>query len=173
MNASVRFPVITLQEIGRPELNTCLTLWQHRMGPVRRPYRGWSHALMQDGVPVAVAATDRLIREKSGGLTRGEAVELSRLCAARADLNRVMLRLWRAFVFPELSIAHGFRWAISYQDVVEHRGNLYRFDGWVVLARSRSGTDSRTGRKGRRKRVWGWCEDEEERRSCADAAHLV
>ncbi len=115
------------------------------------------------GRPVAVAATDRLIRERAAGLERSDAVELSRLCAARPDINRAMLRLWRAFIFPELTAAHGFRWAISSQDKALHRGNLYRFDGWVALAHSASGTDSRSGRRGRRKIVWGWCDDEDER----------
>lgn len=165
MSHPLRFPHITLEEIGRSELNTWLSAWQHRMGPVRRPFRGWSHALLQDGRPVAVAATDRLIRERAAGLERSEAVELSRLCAARPDINRAMLRLWRAFIFPELTVTHGFRWAISYQDKALHRGNLYRFDGWVALAHSASGTDSRSGRRGGRKIVWGWCDDEDERRA--------
>ncbi len=164
MRAKLHFPMVTFEEIGRAELNRCLDTWHHRMGLVRRPFSGWSHALLQDGLPVAVAATDRLIRERSGGFTRREAIELSRLCASRPDLNRVMLRLWRAFIFPELSKDHGFRWAISYQDAAIHTGNLYRFDGWVRLTASRSGIDSRSGRPGRKKIVWGWCDDENERR---------
>jgi antitoxin VapB len=165
VTAPLRFPTVTLEEIGRPELNVWLTAWQHRMGPIRRPYSGWAHALLQDGRPVAVASTDRLIRQQAAGLTRSEAVELSRLGASRPDLSRAMLWLWRVFVFPELAIAHGFRWAISYQDKAMHKGNLYRFDGWIALALSNSGTDSRSGRRGRRKVVWGWCDDEDERRS--------
>ena len=105
---------------------------------------------------VAVAATDTLIRQKVAGLGRDEAVELSCLCAARSDMCRVVLRLWRAFFFPVLSAQRGYRWALSYQDAAIHRGNLYRFDGWTKLATSRSGVDTRTGRRGRSKVVWGW-----------------
>lgn len=126
------------------------------MGPVRRPTGGWSHGLFHDDQLVAVMATDTLIRPRVAGLTRREAIELSRLCAARPDLSRVALRLWRVFVFPVLCQRHGFRWALSYQDTHAHSGNLYRFDGWTRLATSRSGTDSRSGRRGRSKVIWGW-----------------
>ncbi|WP_292644716.1 hypothetical protein [Mesorhizobium sp.] len=60
-----------------------------------------------------------------------EAIELSRLCAARPDLSRAMFRMWRAFAFPTLCQECGFVWAVTYQDVAIHAGNLYRFDGWV------------------------------------------
>ena len=86
---------------------------------------------------------------------REECCELSRLCCERPDLCRVVLRLWREFVFP----ATGKHWAISYQDAVAHTGNLYRFDGWVRLGKSRSGTDQRSGRRGRNKVIWGWTAD--------------
>ncbi|RWP58322.1 hypothetical protein [Mesorhizobium sp.] len=68
--------------------------------------------------------------------SRHEAIELSRLCAARPDLSRLMLRMWRAFVFPALCQECGFVWAVSYQDAAIHAGNLYRFDGWVQPATS-------------------------------------
>ncbi|CAN7725860.1 hypothetical protein [Mesorhizobium sp. LjRoot246] len=68
--------------------------------------------------------------------SRHEAIELSQLCAARPDLSRVMLRMWRAFVFPTLCQECGFVWAVSYQDAPIHAGNLYRFDGWVLPATS-------------------------------------
>lgn len=152
----VLFPDVTFRPIDRDTLNQRLVAWGHKMGPVRRPTGGWSHALLIDGEPVAVVATDTLIRPRVAGLTRHEAVELSRLCAARPDLCRVALRLWRSFVFPALRGECGFAWALSYQDAALHSGNLYRFDGWVRLATSRSGTDPRSGRKGRRKIIWGW-----------------
>ncbi|RWC92894.1 MAG: hypothetical protein EOS73_35315, partial [Mesorhizobium sp.] len=66
--------------------------------------------------------------------SRHEAIELSRLCAARPDLSRVTLCMWRAFVFPALCQESGFVWAVSYQDAAIHAGNLYRFDGWVQPA---------------------------------------
>ncbi len=80
-------------------------------------------------------------------------VELSRICAARPHLNRAILRLWRESVFALLPHVY----AISYQDAVLHSGDLYRFDGWQCIVQSaRSGTDARSGKKGRRKRVWLW-----------------
>lgn len=158
-----RFSDIRFTPIDRDRLNDCLLAWGHRMGPVRRPSAGWSHGLFDGADLLAVVATDTLIRPRVAGFDRREAVELSRLCAARPDLCRVALRLWRAFVFPALCEAHGLRWALSYQDAALHSGNLYRFDGWARVGRSRSGTDPRTGRRGRDKVIWGWCEDGEER----------
>jgi len=161
------FPDVRFSTISRDALNDCLGAWGHRMGPVRRPAGGWSHGLLHGDALVAVVATDTLIRPRVAGLTRHEAVELSRLCADRPDLCRVALRLWRSFVFPILCREHGFSWAVSYQDAHIHTGNLYRFDGWTRLAASRSGTDSRTGRLGRSKVIWGWRypEDRDDRRS--------
>lgn len=158
------FADVTFAAITRDELNHCLVEWSHKMGPVRRPSRGWSHGLRCGKDLVAVAATDTLIRPRVAGFGRREAVELSRICAARPDLSRVVLRLWRSFVFPALCHDRGCRWAVSYQDADAHTGDLYRFDGWVRLATSRSGTDPRTGRKGRRKVIWGWCDSDGERR---------
>lgn len=163
------FPAVRFCQIGRGALNERLLAWGHRMGPVRRPTGGWSHGLFHDDELVAVVATDTLIRPRVAGLTRQEAIELSRLCAARPDLSRVALRLWRAFVFPALCQRHGFCWAISYQDAHAHSGNLYRFDGWTRLATSRSGTDSRSGRRGRSKVIWGWRDPDVE---TADVAKL-
>ncbi len=138
--------------------NDCLEQWGHRMGPLRRGKSGalGCHALFDDGLPVLVVIVSSLIREtvaaSNGLLTRRNTVELSRLCAARPGLCRVGLRLWREFVFPKL----GYAYAVSYQDADLHTGATYRFDGWKVLGNSRSGTDTRSGRKGRRKRIWIW-----------------
>lgn len=171
------FPAVMFRPISREDLNQCLIAWGHRMGPIHRPTGGWSHGLVHDGELVAIVATDTLIRERVAGLTRHEAVELSRLCAARPDLSRVALRMWRAFVFPLLCEQCGFNWALSYQDAGIHSGNLYRFDGWVRFATSRSGNDSRSGRKGRRKVIWGWSDDHQlraaARRSIEDRPSIV
>lgn len=158
------FPHVSFETIDRDTLNDALVAWNHAMGPVNRPTRGWSHGLCCDGKLLAVVATDTLIRQRVAGLSRRQAIELSRLCAAQPDLCRVALRLWRAFVFPTLCLDRGCRWALSYQDAILHSGNLCRFDGWVRLATSRSGTDPRTGRIGRRRVVWGWCDCAGERR---------
>lgn len=149
--------------MDRSDLNLLLVEWRHRMGPVRRPNRGWSHGLFHDDIPVAVVATDRLIRERVAGFDRTQAIELSRLAAARPDLSRVVLRLWRAFVFPAICADGGYAWAVSYQDSRMHTGNLYRFDGWVTIGHSRSGVDRRTQRRCHSKIIWGWCDDAERR----------
>lgn len=157
--ALVAFDAITLDEINR-----CLVDWDHKMGPLQRPDFGFArfHGLRHSGELVAVVAADQLIPPETCGLRREEAMELTRLCACRPDLCRVALRLWREFVFPALSRSWGTPWAISYQDRRLHSGNVYRFDGWVPIGRTRSGTDQRGaggGRVGRDKTVWGWHAD--------------
>jgi antitoxin VapB len=153
------FQPVAFEPIGRDDLNACLSTWKHRMGELRRPTRGWNHGLRHGGELVVVVATDTLIRPRVAGFDRHQAIELSRLCALRPDICRVALRLWRLFVFPVVAQERGCIWAISYQDSALHSGNLYRFDGWVRLGVSRSGVDPRTGRRGRSKVIWGWCED--------------
>lgn len=144
---------------------------EFKIVPIRRKVRelagltrGWSHGISRDGELLAVVATDTLIRERVAGLSRHDAIELSRICAVEPGLCRVALRLWRMFVFPGLCAERGCRWAVSYQDAALHKGDLYRFDGWIRIGQSRSGTDPRSGRPGRRKVIWGWCDDPEERR---------
>lgn len=88
------FTPVTFEPITRDELNTHLILWGHRMGEIHRPTRGWSHGIHQNGQLLAVVSADTLIRERVAGLTRHDAIELSRLCAVRPDLCRVALRLW-------------------------------------------------------------------------------
>jgi hypothetical protein len=154
-------PIAHLAEIDLADANAALVRWGHRMGPCVRPYGQMTraHGLYQHDRLVAVTITAPLVRETCGGLTRAEAVELARLCAERTDLCRVMLRLWREMVFPALSQVHGWQWAVSYQDEAIHNGATYRFDGWVQIGRSRSGSDARSGRKGRSKAIWAWCAD--------------
>lgn len=170
------FPTVAFEPISRETLNACLSAWHHKMGEVHRPSHGWSHGLRIDDDLVAVVATDTLIRPRVAGLGRRNAIELSRLCAAKPALCRVALRLWRVFVFPVIARHRGCYWAISYQDAAMHSGNLYRFDGWLRLGRSRSGTDPRTGRRGRDKVIWGWSDDPvamRARRSDHDNVHAL
>ncbi len=151
------FPLCSFEEISLIEANQLLVQWGHKMGAIKRGNQaGINYALMNNNKPVAVAMTSTLIRECVGGglkhLTRENCCELSRLCAERTGLCRVALRLWREFVFPQL----GYEYAISYQDADLHNGNTYRFDGWERQAYSSSGTDKRSGRKGRKKWIWVW-----------------
>jgi hypothetical protein len=152
------FPLATFNAIPLAEANKLLLMWGHRMGALERGNSGalHCHALFVSGRPVGLACTSSLIRECVGGgnqhMTRANTIELSRVCAAEPWACRVVLRLWREVVFP------GTRreFAISYQDAALHSGNLYRFDGWQRIGKSHSGTDSRTGRKGRDKVIWCW-----------------
>lgn len=152
------FPLASFDEIALGEANDLLVRWGHRLGAMERPtYEELpAYALMHAREPVAVAMAASLVREHVGGglghLNRTNAIELARLCAARPGLCRVALRLWREFVLP----ATGYVNAISYQDADLHNGNTYRFDGWQRAGFSSSGTDQRTGRKGRRKWIWVW-----------------
>lgn len=152
------FPVAAFDSFGLYEANQLLQQWGHRMGPLERGNSSAQqcHALFVHGKPVALACTSSLIRERVGGglshMTRENTVELSRLCAGERWANRVALRLWRECVFP----GTGATFAISYQDADIHNGNTYRFDGWERAGFSSSGTDSRSGRSGRRKWIWVW-----------------
>lgn len=155
-------PPVSFEQVSRAEANELLVLWGHAMGPMERGNVAGVHfALKHNGRPVAVAMAATLIRECVGGgnreLTRSNTIELARLCAERPGLCRVALRLWREFVFPTL----GYEVAISYQDADMHSGNTYRFDGWHRCGFSSSGTDSRSGRKGRRKYIWRWPKPED------------
>lgn len=161
-------PLISFDSIGREELNWCLEKWGHRMGAMNRPTPGLAHGLRHNGRLVAVTSTDHLMAAAVKGLSRSDAIELSRVCAERPDLCRVAVRLWREFVFP----AMGRAWAISYQDAVIHGGNLYRFDGWVRLGFSRSGKDTRSGRPGRAKYVWAWNADPAIRAASVDQSPI-
>lgn len=158
MTGNLFQPIVSFDAITLPELNRCLVAWGHKMGPWNRPDYGNArfHGLRHDGDLVAVTALDQLITAEVQGLRRDQAIELGRVCAARPGLNRVAVRLWREFVFPAVCRERGVTWAISYQDAVLHSGDLYRFDGWVKLGTSSSGTDARSGAKGRRKVIWGW-----------------
>lgn len=159
------FPLVHFDEIDLSEANQLLTAWGHRNGPINRPMNGsvisgggdTAHALFHEGQPLAVTITSTLICPnvaKHPELTRDNTCELSRLCAARTNLCRVAIRLWREFVWE--SIRDRFPNVISYQDVSCHTGNTYRFDGWENIGTSRSGTDRRSGRAGKSKIIWRW-----------------
>lgn len=152
------FPLATFDKIDLQDANRLLVEWQHKMGPLERgnSQAQHCHALFVHGEPIAIATTSSLIREHVGGglshIDRSNGVELSRICAGQRWACRVVLRLWREAVFPGL----GVQYAVSYQDADMHSGNLYRFDGWTRAGFSSSGTDTRTGRRGRRKWIWTW-----------------
>lgn len=149
-------PTATFENCDLDFANVLLVRWGHKMGELRRGNQGARcHALYQGDIPVGIVTASTLICPNVGGcvgLTRANTIELSRLCAVRPGICRVVLRLWREFVFPALDYQH----AISYQDADLHTGNTYRFDGWQRVGRSRSGMDTRSGRPGRDKWIWVW-----------------
>ena len=147
-------PTASFEITALCDVNILLEKWGHKMGALHRGNQSAiCHVLYHGDEPVALTTASTTITPTvagNSGLTRENAIELSRLCAARPCLCRVALRLWREFVFPAL----GYDYAISYQDSDLHTGNTYRFDGWQRIAKSRSGTDTRSGRKGRNKYIW-------------------
>lgn len=148
-------PLVSFQRIDSEEANFLLVRWQHKMGEIKRPFPSTAYGLFHEGKPVGVTVHACLIRDNPGGalyLNRGNTIELARLCAEGPHLCRVVLRLWREFVFPNT----GKRYAVSYQDLDAHTGATYRLDGWSAVGDTSSGTDKRSGRKGRKKRCWMW-----------------
>jgi DNA-binding XRE family transcriptional regulator len=151
------FASVHIEEIENSDADKALIGWGHKMGPCRRPAGLLrSHGLFEGGRLCALTVTADLCSPTCAGFSRSQAIELARLCAERPDLNRAMLRIWREFIFP------GFErpWAVSYQDEALHSGDTYRFDGWTRLQEhAHSGVDTRSGRPGRTKTVWGWHAD--------------
>ncbi len=150
---------VSWRGIPLEDCNRALVAWGHKMGEMRRVDFGQeaAHGLLHDGRLVAVACTSGLVRESVGGapwLNRGNCVELSRVCAERPNLCRVVIRMWREFTWPDFKIPA----AVSYQDACLHSGDLYRFDGWEKIAESKGGgsVDQRTGRVGRDLIKWQW-----------------
>lgn len=140
------------------EANAALERWGHKMGPIRRPMGlQEAHGLTIGSELVGVTVTADLICQRVASLGRDEAVELARVCAVQRDVCRVLVRLWRLAVLPCIARHRGRALTgLSYQDAILHGGDLYRFDGWTAVARSRSGTDPRSGRKGRSKVIWSF-----------------
>lgn len=160
MTAFLIDPLGSFDLIDREEANEHLERWGHRHGPNNRPmFRApIDFGLREKGELIAVATSDTLIRSTCE-FTRRDAFELSRLCAAAPRLSRLMLRLWTEIGYPEIVREWGTKWAISYQDAIQHTGNLYRFDGWVRLRETSGGADPRaleTTKNARKRVIWGW-----------------
>ena len=150
----VEAPIVSFRPVPMATANEALVRWNHKHGPVNRPRfsLAQAHGLFVGAELVAVTTTHQAIAPTAGGLLRAEVAELSRLVAAGPHWCRVALRLWREVVLPST----GRSWGVSYSDNAHHKGALYRHDGWTILGHSRSGTDTRSGRPGRDKVVWGW-----------------
>lgn len=155
-------PLLSFDRIAREEMNELLSAWGHQMGPINRPEYTppIDFALREHGRPIAVIAADTLIKSTCG-FTRDDAFEISRMCAApgRCGVSSLTMRLWRSVAYPLIVRAWKAPWVISYQDAVRHTGNLYRYDGWLIVGYSVSGTDTRARpdtARASRKKIWGW-----------------
>lgn len=158
-------PMVGLMPIEVDEANQLLVAWQHKLGPCNRPFRQEAFALELDGRPISLAISASAVSATVGGYARTEVVELARLCALPGNrwANRVMLRLWREVCAPRWA-CWPVRAAISYSKNAEHRGDLYRCDGWERLQEdcgsSGGGTWSRRREPGEpvdgTKTLWVW-----------------
>lgn len=153
-------PLASFDLIEREEANRALLAWGHRMRPINRPSfkAPIDYGLRVSGDLVALVTADTLIRPTCA-FDRNEAFELSRLCAKDRALSRVVLRLWREIGMPQIVRAWGTPWAVSYQNALMHRGDLYRFDGWQRVGWSTGGCDPRAAAEtvsAKRRVIWGW-----------------
>ena len=153
-------PLVSFDLIDREEANECLDRWGHRMGPINRPtYRApIDFGLREMGELQGIICCDTLIRETCG-FTRRDAFELSRMCAAAPRINRALIRLFTEFAQPAVARAWGTPWVVSYQNAKMHKGNLYRFDGWLRLRETSGGADPRAAAStvsAQKRVIWGW-----------------
>jgi hypothetical protein len=165
-------PLAALSVLTIADANRLLVAWEHKLGPIHRPFAMEAYALELDGRPIAVAVSASTVsshvagwwqlakREDPVRYERQEIVELAR-CAAAPDVawaNRVMLRLWREVCAPRWR-GWPIKASVSYSHNGLHTGQLYKFDGWRKInercgssgggawSRKRSATEAVSGRK--------------------------
>jgi antitoxin VapB len=119
-------PIAGLYPIEVAQANAFLVKVGHRLGPVNRPFRQEAFGLEVDGHLMAVAVSASMVADHVTTLdlegapderfNRQEVVELARLAAAGPR--------WSGWPVRAL---------ISYSHNAMHRGDLYRFDGWVKV----------------------------------------
>lgn len=158
-------PMAGLYPLDMGRANALLIAWQHKLGPVHRPFRQVAYALEVAGEVVSLAVSGSAVSATVAGYRRTEVVELTRLCSVVGNTwaNRVMLRLWREVGAPAWPDWRPLA-AISYSHNALHAGNLYRLDGWRVVAtdcgssgggtwsRKRDATEAVAGKKS----LWVW-----------------
>jgi hypothetical protein len=135
-------PLLAVEPITIDSANDLLVQWNHRLGPVTRPFRQEGYALLVGGNPVSVATSGSIIHGPVAGLDLHEVVELTRLASApgSAWATRVMLRCWREVCAPTWPCWPVLA-AVSYcQDSHHKGGDIYRFDGWTRAATSAGST---------------------------------
>jgi antitoxin VapB len=157
--------IVGVEPVSIDTANDLLVRWEHRLGPVHRPFRQEAYVLMVQDRPVSVATSGSIIHGPVAGYELGEVVELTRLASDPANrwATRPMLRLWRE-VCAQLWPCWPVKAAISYSHNGLHTGDLYRWDGWTRAAtssgstgggqwsRPRAADDPRLGSKS----VWVW-----------------
>jgi hypothetical protein len=117
-----------LYPVSMEEANDLLILWEHELGPVKRPFHQEAFVYEVEGRPMAVATSGSIVNGPVAGYERQEVVELTRLAGANRWILRVMIRLYREVCAPRWS-SWPVKAAVSYQ-LNSKTGNLYRFDGW-------------------------------------------
>lgn len=125
----LNLPLAGVHRIDVALANECLVAWQHKLGACERPFRQEAYALELGDQIVAVAISASIVNGPVAGFQRTEVVELARLAACVPWANRIMLRLWREVCAP-LWACWPVKAAVSYSLNAQHRGDLYRFDGW-------------------------------------------
>lgn len=130
--ASITAPAVGFFETELDAANTLLTDWGHYLGHSNRPFGAQAWRLDIAGQPVSIAVSASTVSSTVADYTRGQVVELARLCT-RPDYRwatRVTLRLWRevgALAWPYWTPVA----AVAYSDNTRHPGHIYRTDGWA------------------------------------------
>lgn len=167
--SSSLIPAVAVEPIDIAAANYLLSEWGHYLGPCNRPFGQQAFALHTDGNPISVAVSASMVSKHASDddgnvvATRGETVELARLCSSERWATRVMVRLWRevlAQTWPHWPVSK----AIAYHQNDRHTGDVYRFDGWEKVnsncgssgggawSRKRYAADAAYGKKS----LWLW-----------------
>ncbi len=165
------FPLVSFDLIDDKLANEKMVEWGHWLEGCNRPFGRQSFGLYVESELLAVAVSASTVNDTCAGFARQETVELARLCASpeHRDLTRPALRLWRK-VGPKAWARQYWpvRVAVSYQNAVRHKGDVYRMDGWVRVKWVRGGKSGPNATWTRSKEydpkwIWVWPLDEKER----------
>lgn len=156
----------------------------HWLGQCDRPFGVISYGLYVRGSLVAVAVSASTPNERCADFSRYEVVELVR-CTARdgwRDQTRVALRCWRTLAPEDWASAYGAHWpsliaCVSYANDRRHTGDLYRFDGWRIVGKSKGstagGTWSRPRKGSEPMTIWAWDLPADRQVACSLAAEVA
>lgn len=136
----IHAPIAGLEPIPIRDANALLVEWGHKLGPCERPFGQEAFALLIEGRYTCVAISASLVSPYIADVNkrilyrRKQVVELARLCAPPGVrwVNRVMLRFWRELLAPRWKY-WPVRAAVSYSHNAQHKGELYRADGWEKI----------------------------------------